>query len=175
MYLSTGELSFCSCWYGDLPFGLAFSDLSEKRGFVSSLRFPPFPKTQCTDYLNPGALQLGRQLFWYYMTFHKILFFFLPLLQLPFPKSGVTNSLDLACMAIFLTSLNIALASEDPICTIYSILCMQLGKRELCERRPSLSLTGFIKFNRVQHKRGWMVWPLYKISHRCSMSLLSQF
>lgn len=174
MYLSTGELSFCSCWYGDLPFGLAFSDLSEKRGFASSLRFPPFPKTQCTDYLNPGALHWVGNSFgitWLSIRF----FFFPPLLQLPFPKSGVTNSLDLACMAIFLTSLNVVLASEDPICTIYNILCMQLGKRELCERRPGLSLTGFIKFNRVQHKRGWMVWPLYKISHRCSMSLLSQF
>lgn len=71
-----------------------------------------------------------------------------------FPKSGMTNSLDLACMAIFLTSLNIGLTSGDPICTISNILCMQLGNQEVCECRPSLSLTGFIKFNRVQHKHG---------------------
>lgn len=45
-----------------------------------------------------------------------------------FSKLGMANSLDLTCMTVFLTSLNIDLTSGDPICTISNILCMQLGK-----------------------------------------------
>lgn len=99
---------------------------------------PSLPQNSVYRLNQSWDTALGRQLFWYYMTFHKILFLF-PLLQLPFPKSRVSNSLHLACMAVFLTSLNIGMASEDPICTVYNILCMQLGEWELCKCRPSLS------------------------------------
>lgn len=137
MYLSSSELSFSSCWYEELPLGwLSQTCLRKWELFSSSL--PSLPQNSVYGFYQSWDTALGRQLFWYCMTSHKTLFLF-PLVQLPFPKSGVTNSLDLACMAVFLTSLNIALASEDPICTIYNILCMQLRKRELCERRPSLS------------------------------------
>lgn len=92
-----------------------------------------------------------------------------------FPKPEVNNSLDLDCMEVFMTALNIDLTSEEPLCTISNILCMQRGKWEVCEWRPSLFLTGFIKFNREQHKHGQISWPLYKILHRYSMSLLSWY
>lgn len=52
-------------------------------------------------------------------------------------------------MAVFLTSLNIDLTLRDQICTVPNILYTQLGEQEVCERRPSLSLTGFIKFNKI--------------------------
>lgn len=92
-----------------------------------------------------------------------------------FPKSQVNNSLDLDCMEMFMTALSIDLTSGDPVCTISNILCMQQGKREVCEWRPSLSLTGFIKFNREQHKQDQINWPLYKILHWYSVSLLSWY
>lgn len=159
--------------YEELPLG-QLSQTCLRKGDYFSCSLPSLPQTSMYGLYQSWGTALGRHLFWYYITFPKILFVF-PLLQLPFPKPGLTSSLHLACMALFLTSLNIALASEDPICTVYNILCMQLGKQELCEHRPSLSLTGFIKFNREQHKCGWVVWPLHKISHRCSTSLLFQF
>lgn len=123
--------------------GLAFSGLSEKRRVLPL----PLPLPQNSMYLYQSwHTALARQLFWYYMAFRKILFLS-PLLQLPFPKSGVTDSLDLAAWQ-FSWPLNVALASEDPICSICNILCMQLGNRsfvstgQVCLWQDLLSLIG---------------------------------
>lgn len=169
---NTDKPAFSDCWYGDFP----FSQVCLCKVFLLSLCF--IWKTQCIAYMNWRMLHWVGNWFgiiWLLRrSFSSSHFFKSRSKQFDwFSKLGVANSLDLACMAIFLTSLNIDLTSGDQICTISNILCVQLGKQEVCECRRSLSLTGFIKFNRVQHKHGWIGWPLYKISHRYSMSLLS--
>lgn len=152
---------------------VGFLRLVWENGNCFPLPFPLFPKTQCMDSINPGILHwVGSSFGIAWLPIR--LFFFSHLFSCLFLNQGWLTHWIWPAWQFFWLLWTLPWPQKTQF-ALFIIFCACSCRSGSFVSRGQVCLTGFIKCNRAQHKCGWVVWPLYKISHRWSTSLLSQF